>query len=156
MVPFPKLGPFIYLFTYLHIYLFIYFLIYLSCNVRKRIFDIFGRAPSEFPDQPAHWKNLIRIFTGQIWGSQRCKVASCGQERLILDCADAQADLNLCLAHILEGTFSLYFRGPVVQSIVCLTSSLVIKLLTVLISTISNSRVFLLNKSEKLLQMQKY
>ena len=34
--------------------------------------------------------------------------------------------------------------GPVVQSIVSLTSSLVVKILTVLISTISNSQVFLL------------
>ena len=34
--------------------------------------------------------------------------------------------------------------GPVVQSIVSLTSSLVVKILTVLVSTISNSQVFLL------------
>ena len=34
--------------------------------------------------------------------------------------------------------------GPVVQSIVSLTSSLVVKMLTVLVSTISNSQVFLL------------
>ena len=34
-------------------------------------------------------------------------------------------------------------KGPVVQSIVSLTSSLVAKLLTVLVSTISNSQVFL-------------
>ena len=37
-------------------------------------------------------------------------------------------------------------RGPVVQSIVCLTSSLVVKLLTVLVSTIFNSQVFVLKK----------
>ena len=36
--------------------------------------------------------------------------------------------------------------GPVVQSIVCLMSSLVVKMLTVLVSTISNSQVFLLKK----------
>ena len=36
--------------------------------------------------------------------------------------------------------------GPVVQSIVSLTSLLVVKLLTVLVSAISNSQVFLLNK----------
>ena len=46
-------------------------------------------------------------------------------------------------------------QGPVVQSIVSLTSSLVVKMLTVLVSTISNSQVFLLKKCEKLLQMQK-
>ena len=37
---------------------------------------------------------------------------------------------------------------PVVQSVVSLTSSLVVKMLTVLVSTISNSQVFLLKKCE--------
>ena len=37
--------------------------------------------------------------------------------------------------------------GPVVQSIVSLTSS-VVKMLTVLVSTVSNSQVFLLKKYE--------
>ena len=36
--------------------------------------------------------------------------------------------------------------GPVVQSIISLMSSLVVKVLTVLVSTISNSQVFLLKK----------
>ena len=36
--------------------------------------------------------------------------------------------------------------GPVVQGIVSLTSSLVVRMLTVLVSTISNSHVFLLKK----------
>ena len=39
-------------------------------------------------------------------------------------------------------------QGPVVQSIVSLTSLLVVKILTVLVSTISNSQVFLLKKCE--------
>ena len=38
--------------------------------------------------------------------------------------------------------------GPVVQSIVSLTSSLVVKMLTVLVSTIFNAQVFLLKKCE--------
>ena len=40
----------------------------------------------------------------------------------------------------------IYFvcQGPVVQSIISLTSSLVVKMLTLLVSTISNSQVFLL------------
>ena len=38
--------------------------------------------------------------------------------------------------------------GPVVQSIISLMSSLVVKVLTVLVSTISNSQVFLLKKCE--------
>ena len=37
--------------------------------------------------------------------------------------------------------------GPVVQSIVSLTSLLVVKMLTVLVSTISKSQVFLLKKN---------
>ena len=37
--------------------------------------------------------------------------------------------------------------GPVVQGIVRLTNSLVVKMLTVLVSTISNTHVFLLNKN---------
>ena len=37
-------------------------------------------------------------------------------------------------------------QGPVAQSIVSLTSSLVIKMLTALVSTVSNSQVFLLEK----------
>ena len=36
--------------------------------------------------------------------------------------------------------------GPVVQSVISLTSSLVVKMLTVLVSTISNSQAFLLKK----------
>ena len=39
-------------------------------------------------------------------------------------------------------------QGPVVQSIVSLMSKLVVKMLTVLVSTISNSQVFLLKKGE--------
>ena len=35
-----------------------------------------------------------------------------------------------------------FHQGPVVQSIVSLTSSLVVKMLTVLVSTIFNSQVF--------------
>ena len=42
-------------------------------------------------------------------------------------------------------------KGPVVQSIVSLMSFLMVKMLTVLVNTISNSRVFLLKKFEKLL-----
>ena len=37
-------------------------------------------------------------------------------------------------------------QGPVVQNAISLTSSLVVKMLTVLVSTLSNSQVFLLKK----------
>ena len=90
----------------------------------------------------------------------------------------AQADLGLqfSLSHIQKGTFSyMYFQirklqmmyitivkmaknlprvslplkqGPVVQSILSLTSLLVVKMLSVLVSTIPNSQVFLLKKCE--------
>ena len=48
-------------------------------------------------------------------------------------------------AHMSEGSLSDVL-GPVVQSIVSLTSSLVVKMLTVLVSTISNSQVIVLKK----------
>ena len=44
-------------------------------------------------------------------------------------------------------TIKIDNQGPVVQSIVTLTSSSVVKMLTVLVSTISNSQVFLLKKN---------
>ena len=51
--------------------------------------------------------------------------------------------------HSLQGVEDLfYILAPVVQSIVSLTSSLVVKMLTVLVSTISNSQVFLLKNCE--------
>ena len=40
------------------------------------------------------------------------------------------------------------YQSPVVQNIVSLMSSLVVEMLTVLVSTISNSQVFLLKKCE--------
>ena len=39
-------------------------------------------------------------------------------------------------------------QGPVVQNILSLISSLMVKMFTVLVSTISNSQVFLLKKCE--------
>ena len=41
-----------------------------------------------------------------------------------------------------------FIQGPVVQSIVSLTSLLVVRMLTILISAISNSQIFLLKKCE--------
>ena len=43
---------------------------------------------------------------------------------------------------------SIAIQGPAVQSIVSLMSLLVVKMLTVLVSTISNSQLFLLKKCE--------
>ena len=57
---------------------------------------------------------------------QSAFVCACGMRMPRLDCTDTKANL-----------------GPVVQS---LTSSLVVKMLIVLVSAISNSQVFLLKK----------
>ena len=52
--------------------------------------------------------------------------------------------------HVINSHLSIAsaFLGPVVQNIISLTSLLVVKMLTVLVSTISNSQVFLLKKCE--------
>ena len=47
------------------------------------------------------------------------------------------------------------FQGPVVQNVVSLTSSLVVKMLAVLVAQYLIHRYFLLKKCEQLLQMQK-
>ena len=73
----------------------------------------------------------------------------------LIDCADSQADLSLRRVHMPEGTLSrvaaqckyiVNFLGTFVQSVVSLTSMFVVKMLTALVSTISNSQVFLLKK----------
>ena len=62
--------------------------------------------------------------------------------------AVTERGIRLGSQHCFPGNSSNSFRnnsaGPVVQSIVSLTSSLVVRMLTVLVSTISNSQVFLL------------
>ena len=63
-------------------------------------------APSEDSDQPAHSRSLIRIFPGHFLDSQLCKVSSCGQRLLKLDCVDTQAGLNPRWALMSKRTFS--------------------------------------------------
>ena len=50
--------------------------------------------------------------------------------------------------HLQTVQIQIIILGPGVQSIVSLMSSLVVKMLTVLVSTISGSQVFLLKKCE--------
>ena len=58
---------------------------------------------------------------------------------------------------LLLNTYNIYdLLGPVVRGIISLTSSFVVKTLTVLINTISNSKVFLLKKCEKLCKCKSY
>ena len=76
------------------------------------------------------------------------------------DLARSRYDLNEMLScfkeEIKKNKKSIYLYtnyragclGPVVQNIVSLTSSLVVKMLTVLVSTIPDSQVFLLKKCE--------
>ena len=54
----------------------------------------------------------------------------------------------MCMLIGVSAGCEVHFQGPIVQSIVSLTSSLVVKILTVLVSTMSNSQVFLLKKCE--------
>ena len=49
-------------------------------------------------------------------------------------------------SHLADFLPSFFYLGPVVQSIISLTSSLVVKMLTVLVSTISKSQVFVQQK----------
>ena len=51
------------------------------------------------------------------------------------------------MLNILLLLLAVKVRGPVVQSVISLTSSLVFKMLTILVSTILNSQVFLLKKN---------
>ena len=81
-------------------------------------------------------------------------------------CAHAQTDPNLRWAHVSDGTFSdvavhlvkqrplwINNHGPLVQSIVSLTSSLVVKTLTILVSTTSNLQVFYWKNMSNLCKM---
>ena len=70
-----------------------------SRNVKKRIFGHVRPAKIQIS------LSLIRIFNWRILDSQGCKVSSCGQRRLISDCADAQADMSLRWAHMSNSTF---------------------------------------------------
>ena len=72
-------------------------------------------APSEGSDQPAHFPNLIRIFTGRILDRQRYKVSSCGQRRLWSDWTNAQADLSLRWAHMSKVRFSRFVSFPFIH-----------------------------------------
>ena len=78
--------------------------------------------------------------------------SACRHRRLFFDFTSALSYMNHRCPHMPENTFlhrvalmsDNKLLGPVLQSIVSLTSSLAATMLTVLVSTISNSRVFLL------------
>ena len=58
-----------------------------------------------------------------------------------------ELNVSSVLCHEFNGDVTIE-QGPVVQSIVSLMSLLVVKMLTVLVNTKSNSQVFLLKKCE--------
>ena len=62
-------------------------------------------APSEDSDQPALRAVWSKSSQDAFWIAKDAKSFSCGQGRLLSDCADAQADLSLRWAHMWEGTF---------------------------------------------------
>ena len=109
----------------------------------------------------------IRDF--QLSGSSRTEVYSYDHGRLLFPgsgwCAESVDVRPYFQVHLFTQNNQIYYvssimrttkvLGPVVQRIVSLSSSLVVKMLIVLVSTISNSKVFLLEKCERLLQMQK-
>ena len=66
--------------------------------------------------------------------------------------------MYVCWENKIRGLDTLArFLGLVIQSVVSLTSSLVVKMLTVLVSTISNSQVFFAEKKcEYHIFQQKY
>ena len=82
--------------------------------------------------------------TAWIHGQILAWVVSKSHRALIVHCASY---ISYCIYPKYLDTLTLYL-GQVVQSFISLTSSLVVKTLTVLGSTISNSQVFLLKKCE--------
>ena len=105
-----------------------------------------------------------RIFSVHILGSQECKVLPCGQWRIWSDCVNAQADLSPARMHRLIWVFvgrtcpkarfltlrlksiATNNQGPVVQSVVSLTSTLRVISLTVLADSIHNVLIFFAEK----------
>ena len=66
-------------------------------------------APSEDSDQHAHSRSPIRILTRRTLDRQGCIVSPRGQRRPWSDCADAQAHLSACWAHMLECRFVCWY-----------------------------------------------
>ena len=63
-------------------------------------------APNENSYQPAYSHSLIGVFVVRIMKLYILCCTKCAQWIFWSDCANAQADLNLCWSHMSEGTFS--------------------------------------------------
>ena len=57
-------------------------------------------APSKGSDQPGHPPSLIRVFAVRLKKARVLSYLLGAQQRFWSDCADAQADLSLCWAHM--------------------------------------------------------
>ena len=127
--------------------------------------DEMGCAPSADSDQPGHPPTLIRVFAVRMKKAWVLSYLLSAQRRLWSDWANAQADPSLrwaqmpfcwfclALAHIVDTFFDVL--GPVVQSVVSLTSSLRVISLTVLADSIYNILIFFAEKMWVAFALQK-
>ena len=108
---------------------------YINRNFRKRTFGYMRPANVQFSLRiRAVWSESS---LGAFWIVMDAKFLNADKDDWS-DCAHAQTDLSLCWAHMQEDTFfhvALHL-GPVVQSVVSLTSSLRVISLTVLADSI--------------------
>ena len=98
-----------------------------------------------------------RTETGHILGRAEVRGQGPIQERLLspVHCSFLRLLTHMSMYLAAANDPQVKNQGPVVQSIVSLMSSLMVKMLTVLVSSIPNSQVFLLKKCELFLQMHK-
>ena len=97
------------------------------CTKKRRLLDALGYV--EYITNSIKGKELFHLI--------EMTYEQCWEYLMWLD----TVSIDSFLTHVMLNKI----RGPVVQSLVSLTSSLVVKMLTVLVSTKPNSQVFLLN-----------
>ena len=114
-------------------------------------------------DQAVQPPCMARLLVHSSLDSLEAVEGTCNQRRLWSDCADAQADLWLHWSHksycrlsrALAHIRSVNIQGPVVQSVVSLTSSLRVISLTVLVDSIHNILIFFAEKMWVAFALQK-
>ena len=85
-------------------------------------------APNKDSNQSAHPRSLNRVSIVRIKKFCILDYPKCAQQRFRLACANAQADLNLCWAHMSEGSsptlrFILFVSNVIVLAISCLSGT---------------------------------
>ena len=58
---------------------------------------------------PIRLHSVMRVFTGLILNCQGCKVSSCRQQRLWLDCLDMLADFSMRFSHVVAHIYPRYW-----------------------------------------------